>query len=85
MFLFSGQMIRAVISFRPFYLACGFPCLLVFAVLFAMVLGVLLGLVAAMVGGITDAIIMRIADVQLSFPSILIAMLIFGIAKSITP
>lgn len=56
-----------------------------FAVLFAMVLGVLLGLVAAMVGGITDAIIMRIADVQLSFPSILIAMLIFGIAKSITP
>ena len=55
------------------------------AVLFAMVLGVLLGLVAAMVGGITDAIIMRVADIQLSFPSILIAMLIFGIAKGITP
>ena len=55
------------------------------AVLFAMVLGVFLGLIAAMVGGITDAIIMRIADIQLSFPSILIAMLIFGIAKGITP
>ncbi len=55
------------------------------AVLFAMVLGVILGLIAAMVGGITDAIIMRIADIQLSFPSILIAMLIFGIAKGITP
>ena len=43
-----------------------------------MVLGVFLGLIAAMVGGITDAIIMRIADIQLSFPSILIAMLIFA-------
>ena len=42
-------------------------------------------MIAAMVGGIADAIIMRIADIQLSFPSILIAMLIFGIAKGITP
>lgn len=55
------------------------------AVLFAMVLGVSLGLLAAMTGGRTDAIIMRIADVQLSFPAILIAMLVFGIAKGITP
>lgn len=55
------------------------------AVLFAMLLGVTLGLTAAMVGGRTDTIIMRIADVQLSFPAILIAMLIFGIAKGITP
>ncbi|MBL6774709.1 MAG: ABC transporter permease [Candidatus Puniceispirillum sp.] len=55
------------------------------AVLFAMILGVTLGLVSAMVGGVVDAVIMRVADVQLSFPSILIAMLIFGIAKSITP
>jgi peptide/nickel transport system permease protein len=28
---------------------------------------------------------MRVADVQLTFPSILVAMLIFGIAKGITP
>lgn len=55
------------------------------AVLFAMLLGVMLGLSAAMIGGRTDAIIMRIADIQLSFPAILIAMLIFGIAKGITP
>ena len=55
------------------------------AVLFAMVLGVLLGLIAGYVGGWTETIIMRVADVQLTFPSILIAMLIFGIAKGITP
>ncbi|MEM9717087.1 MAG: ABC transporter permease [Pseudomonadota bacterium] len=55
------------------------------AVLFAMTLGVALGLTAAMVGGRTDTIIMRIADIQLSFPAILVAMLIFGIAKGITP
>lgn len=55
------------------------------AVLFAMVIGVLLGLIAAYAGGRTDAIIMRIADVQLTFPAILVAMLIFGIAKGFTP
>ncbi|MEM0977748.1 MAG: ABC transporter permease [Pseudomonadota bacterium] len=55
------------------------------AVLFAMVLGVALGLTAAMAGGRTDTIIMRIADIQLSFPAILVAMLIFGIAKGVTP
>ncbi len=55
------------------------------AVLFAMTLGITLGLVAGYVGGWTETIIMRIADVQLTFPSILIAMLIFGIAKGFTP
>ncbi|MEO1563861.1 MAG: ABC transporter permease [Pseudomonadota bacterium] len=55
------------------------------AVFLAMILGVALGLTAAMAGGRTDTIIMRIADIQLSFPAILIAMLIFGIAKGITP
>ena len=55
------------------------------AVLFALVLGVALGLTAAMAGGRTDTIIMRIADIQLSFPAILVAMLIFGIAKGVTP
>ena len=51
------------------------------AVIFAMVLGVGLGLLAGFVGGWVDTIIMRVADVQLSFPSILIALLIFGIAQ----
>ncbi|WP_237072792.1 ABC transporter permease [Pseudaestuariivita rosea] len=55
------------------------------AVLFAMVLGVTLGLIAGYVGGWVDTIIMRIADVQLTFPSILIAMLISGIARGFTP
>lgn len=55
------------------------------AVTFALVLGVSLGLIAAYVGGWTETIIMRIADIQLTFPSILVAMLIFGIAKGITP
>ncbi|QFT60789.1 Oligopeptide transport system permease protein OppC (plasmid) [Sulfitobacter sp. THAF37] len=55
------------------------------AVLFAMVLGITLGLIAGYVGGWTETIIMRIADVQLTFPAILVAMLIFGIAKGITP
>ena len=55
------------------------------AVLFALILGVTLGLIAGYVGGWTETIIMRIADVQLTFPAILVAMLIFGIAKGITP
>ena len=55
------------------------------AVIFAMVLGITLGLIAGYVGGWTETIIMRVADVQLTFPAILVAMLIFGIAKGITP
>jgi len=55
------------------------------AVAFAMVLGISLGLIAAYIGGWTETIIMRIADVQLTFPSILVALLIFGVAKGITP
>ncbi|WP_425040996.1 ABC transporter permease [Primorskyibacter sp. S187A] len=55
------------------------------AVLFAMILGITLGLISGYVGGWTETIIMRTADVQLTFPSILVAMLIFGIAKGVTP
>src|SRR5690606_13631382 len=55
------------------------------ATLFAMVMGVGLGLVAGYAGGVWDAVIMRIADVQLSFPAILIALLIFGIARGLIP
>ena len=55
------------------------------ATLFAIALGVGLGLAAGYRGGLTDAVIMRIADVQLSFPAILIALLIFGIARGIIP
>ncbi len=55
------------------------------AVTFAVVLGMFLGLLAGYFGGWIDSFIMRAADVQLTFPSILVAMLIFGIAKGITP
>lgn len=57
-------------------LAVGFS-----AVLFAIVLGVTLGLLSGYLGGRLDAIIMRIADIQLSFPSILIALLVDGISR----
>ncbi|KKB13371.1 ABC transporter permease [Devosia geojensis] len=57
----------------------------IMATLFAMVMGVGLGLVAGYAGGLADAVIMRVADVQLSFPAILIALLIFGVARGIIP
>ena len=52
-------------------------------VIFAGALGIALGLVAGYFGGAVDGVIMRIADVQLTFPAILIALLVNGIAKSI--
>ncbi|MEP7183510.1 MAG: ABC transporter permease [Betaproteobacteria bacterium] len=55
------------------------------AVALAMTLGVTLGLVAGYAGGRTDAFIMRVADVQLSFPAILIALLIDGVARAALP
>ncbi len=55
------------------------------AVLFALLLGVTLGLLAGYIGGWTETLIMRAADVQLTFPSILVAMLIFGIVKGFLP
>ena len=55
------------------------------AVAFAAVLGVAAGLVAGYVGGRLDAFIMRITDIQLSFPAILIALLIDGVARVALP
>jgi peptide/nickel transport system permease protein len=55
------------------------------AVLLALLLGVTLGLLAGWRGGLTDTIIMRIADVELSFPAILIALLIDGVARGVLP
>ena len=55
------------------------------ATLLAMVVGVTLGLVSGYVGGKLDAFIMRVADVQLSFPAILIALLIDGLARAALP
>ena len=55
----------------------------VLGVLLSGTLGILLGLVAGYVGGAVDSLIMRIADVQLTFPAILIALLVNGVAKSV--
>ncbi len=55
------------------------------AVLFSMVLGVTLGLVSGYLGGHVDAVLMRIADVQLSFPAILVALLIDGVGRALFP
>jgi peptide/nickel transport system permease protein len=55
------------------------------AVALALVVGVALGLVAGYAGGRVDALIMRVADVQLSFPAILIALLIDGVARAALP
>lgn len=55
------------------------------SVLFAAVLGTSLGLSAGYIGGRYDSIIMRIADVQLSLPAILTALLVDGVARGILP
>ncbi|MEM7041289.1 MAG: ABC transporter permease [Pseudomonadota bacterium] len=52
------------------------------AVILAAVFGTLLGLLSGYVGGTLDSIIMRIADIQLTFPAILIALLFDGIVRS---
>ena len=51
------------------------------AVALSMVIGITLGLISGYVGGALDSFIMRVADVQLSFPAILIALLIDGVAR----
>jgi peptide/nickel transport system permease protein len=55
------------------------------AVLFSAALGVSLGLLSGYLGGRLDAFIMRVADIQLSFPAILIALLIDGVARVALP
>jgi peptide/nickel transport system permease protein len=55
------------------------------AVLLSMLIGITLGLISGYFGGALDAFIMRVADVQLSFPAILIALLISGVARVVIP
>jgi peptide/nickel transport system permease protein len=55
------------------------------ATLLAMSVGVTLGLIAGYAGGKIDAFIMRVADIQLSFPSILIALLVDGLFRAALP
>jgi len=55
------------------------------SMLLAMVIGITLGLISGYIGGAVESFIMRIADVQISFPAYLIAMLIYGVALSLLP
>lgn len=55
------------------------------SMLLAMVIGIPLGLISGYIGGAVESFIMRIADVQISFPAYLIAMLIYGVALSLLP
>ena len=55
------------------------------AVFLGMLLGVTLGVISGYFGGLTDTIIMRFADVQLTIPGILVAILINGIGRAALP
>ena len=55
------------------------------ATLFSLVVGVTLGLISGYSGGRIDNLIMRLADMQMSFPTILVALLIDGLSRSLLP
>jgi peptide/nickel transport system permease protein len=55
------------------------------SVLLSIILGVALGLLSGYVGGKVDAFIMRVCDVMLSFPAILVALLIDGVFRALLP
>lgn len=55
------------------------------SVLLSVVIGVALGLLAGFVGGWVDSALMRLCDVMLSFPAILVALLIAGVGRAIFP
>jgi len=55
------------------------------SVIVSMLIGVSLGLLSGYAGGRIDSFIMRVCDVMLSFPSILIALLIAGVGRALFP
>ena len=55
------------------------------SVLLSMLIGVSLGLLAGFRGGWLDAFLMRLCDVMLSFPPILVALLIAGVGRALFP
>jgi len=72
------DLLSAILYGARISLAVGFV-----GVLFAAVLGISLGLLSGYVGGALDTFIMRVADVQLTFPAILIALLIDGVVRAL--
>lgn len=55
------------------------------AVCLGMALGVVLGVISGYFGGAVDSVIMRIADIQLTIPGILLAILINGVGRTLLP
>ena len=55
------------------------------SVALSVLIGVTLGLLAGFVGGWLDAVLMRLCDVMLSFPAILVALLIAGVGRALFP
>ncbi len=55
------------------------------SVVLSVVIGVSLGLAAGFLGGWVDGVLMRLCDVMLSFPSILVALLIAGVGRALFP
>jgi len=71
----SGIMYGTQISLKVALLAMGF----------SLVVGIAVGLIAGYAGGAVDSLLMRVVDVQLTFPAILIALLVDGVVRAILP
>lgn len=71
------DMLSAIMYGSRLSLVVGFS-----AVALSVVLGVGLGVIAGYIGGWCDALAMRVADVQLTLPSILVALLVDGVVRS---
>ena len=57
----------------------------VISVILSLLIGVSLGLLAGFMGGWIDTFLMRLCDVMLSFPAILVALLIAGVGRALFP
>jgi peptide/nickel transport system permease protein len=52
---------------------------------FAVIVGLIAGLISGYIGGVLDTVIMRIVDIQMTFPAIMVALLVDGITRSMLP
>lgn len=55
------------------------------SVIAAVTIGVTVGLIAGYFGGLVDAVIMRLVDIQMTFPSLMVALLIDGVSRAVLP
>lgn len=74
------DILSAIMYGARISLAVGFA-----SVVLSVVVGVVFGLLAGFIGGWIDAVLMRLCDVMLSFPAILVALLIAGVGRALFP